>query len=103
DDSVTTTFQDQFGTREVTVSKTGMVCAPASPPPTCTDGIQNGTEAGIDCGPGCSPCPTGGTPCTKDGECASTLCVGGFCADPDHCSNAIQDADETGINCGGSQ
>lgn len=27
------------------------------PPPTCTDGIQNGTETGIDCGGICAPCP----------------------------------------------
>lgn len=25
--------------------------------PTCTDGIQNGTETGIDCGGTCAPCP----------------------------------------------
>ena len=29
-------------------------------PPTCTDGIQNGQETGVDCGgPTCPPCPTG--------------------------------------------
>ncbi len=28
-------------------------------PPTCTDGIQNGQETGVDCGgPDCPPCPT---------------------------------------------
>ncbi len=29
--------------------------------PTCTDGIQNGTETGVDCGGSCPPCPTGCT------------------------------------------
>jgi len=29
----------------------------ACPAPTCSDGIQNGTETGIDCGGSCSACP----------------------------------------------
>ncbi|PKV51990.1 putative secreted protein (Por secretion system target) [Aquimarina sp. MAR_2010_214] len=29
--------------------------------PTCTDGIQNGNETGVDCGGSCSPCATNGT------------------------------------------
>jgi len=32
-------------------------------PATCTDGIQNGTESGVDCGGNCAPC-TGQTPLT---------------------------------------
>jgi hypothetical protein len=44
--------------------------------PTCSDGIQNGSETGVDCGgPDCEPC---------------------------HCTNGILDGDETGIDCGGS-
>ena len=32
------------------------------PAPTCTDGIQNGDETGVDCGgSSCAPCPTGCT------------------------------------------
>ncbi len=27
--------------------------------PTCTDGLQNGQETGIDCGGSCTPCETG--------------------------------------------
>jgi hypothetical protein len=42
---------------------------------TCTDGIQNQGETGIDCGGPCSPCPT--------------------------CSDGIQNQGETGIDCGG--
>lgn len=30
-----------------------------TPPPSCTDGVQNGTETGVDCGGSCAPCPTG--------------------------------------------
>lgn len=33
-------------------------CSTDPPPgPTCTDGIKNGTETGIDCGGSCPPCP----------------------------------------------
>lgn len=31
-----------------------------SPQPTCSDGIQNGTETGVDCGGSCAPCDSGG-------------------------------------------
>lgn len=44
-------------------------------PATCTDGIQNQGETGIDCGGICTPCPT--------------------------CSDGIQNQGETGIDCGG--
>ncbi|WP_298418202.1 M43 family zinc metalloprotease [uncultured Kordia sp.] len=38
------------------------------PPPTCTDGIQNGDETGIDCGgSSCAPCQTGGTTLLHEG------------------------------------
>ncbi|MEM6773035.1 MAG: hypothetical protein AAF597_20835, partial [Bacteroidota bacterium] len=44
--------------------------------PTCSDGIQNGNETGVDCGgPDCGACPT--------------------------CSDGIQNGNETGIDCGG--
>ncbi|MFT4525747.1 MAG: subtilisin family serine protease, partial [Bacteroidia bacterium] len=52
-------------------------CEGAAPDPTCTDGIQNGDEAGIDCG---------------GSECATCIT----------CSDGIQNGDETGIDCGGS-
>ena len=38
------------------------ISLPGSPTPSCTDGIQNGQETGVDCGgPSCPPCPTGCT------------------------------------------
>ena len=44
---------------------------------TCTDGIQNGDETGVDCGgSSCAPCAT--------------------------CDDGIQNGDETGVDCGGS-
>ena len=42
---------------------------------TCTDGIQNQGETGIDCGGPCAPCPT--------------------------CNDGIQNQGETGVDCGG--
>ncbi len=47
--------------------------------PTCSDGIQNGNETGVDCGGSCSPCQTTPT-----------------------CSDGIQNGNETGVDCGGS-
>ncbi|MFK7781718.1 ASPIC/UnbV domain-containing protein, partial [Psychroserpens sp.] len=49
------------------------------PDPTCTDGIQNGDETGVDCG----------------GSCPDA------CPEPT-CFDGIQNGDETGIDCGGS-
>ncbi|MDC6388216.1 hypothetical protein PP182_05960 [Maribacter sp. PR1] len=51
-----------------------------TPGPTCSDGIQNGTETGIDCG----------------GTCANA------CEEEPTCSDGIQNGDETGVDCGGS-
>ncbi len=42
---------------------------------TCSDGIQNQDETGVDCGGVCDACPT--------------------------CSDGIQNQDETGVDCGG--
>ena len=39
-------------------------CGTAGPAPTCNDGVQNGTETGIDCGGSCAPCPCNGTSLT---------------------------------------
>ncbi|MEZ5024512.1 MAG: M43 family zinc metalloprotease [Chitinophagales bacterium] len=55
----------------------GFVVVSSSPAPTCTDGVRNGGETGIDCGGPCGPC--GQT-----------------------CDNGIKDGDETGVDCGGS-
>ena len=48
--------------------------------PTCNDGIQNGSETGVDCGgPDCNACPVEPT-----------------------CTDGIQNGDEEGVDCGGS-
>ncbi|APY08805.1 hypothetical protein BWZ20_11070 [Winogradskyella sp. J14-2] len=48
-----------------------------APAPTCTDGVQNGQETGVDCGgPDCPACPPS-------------------------CTDGIQNGMETGVDCGG--
>ncbi|CAN5216427.1 hypothetical protein BH09BAC1_BH09BAC1_20550 [soil metagenome] len=51
----------------------------SSDPTTCSNGVMDGDETGIDCGGSCTACST--TP---------------------SCSNGIKDGNETGIDCGGS-
>jgi hypothetical protein len=44
-----------------------------SPCPTCTDGILNGQEVGVDCGgPTCPACPCSSLPVTNDEACCAT-------------------------------
>nr|CEL65316.1 TPA: sushi domain (scr repeat) domain-containing protein [Neospora caninum Liverpool] len=43
--------------------------------PSCTDGVQNGDETGVDCGGSCAPCLS--------------------------CSDGLQNNGETGVDCGG--
>mgnify|MGYP000577888267 CR=1 FL=1 len=55
-------------------------CLGGGPAPTCSDGVQNGNETGVDCGgPDCAPCVV-----------------------PPTCDDGIQNGDETGVDCGGS-
>ncbi len=56
----------------------GTSCAPCQVDPTCTDGIQNGNETGVDCGGDCAPCQVDPT-----------------------CTDGIQNGNETGVDCGG--
>lgn len=73
--------------------------------PTCTDGIQNGDETGVDCGgsncPACevATCDDG----IQNGDETGVDCGGADCpACPATCSDGIQNGDETGVDCGGS-
>jgi len=48
------------------------------PPEQCEDGVQTGTEAGIDCGGPCLACP--GASCTVNSACRSGQCgTDGYC------------------------
>ncbi len=80
------------------------VCGPTAAP-TCEDGIQNGDEAGVDCGG--SSCPACPEPTCEDGvqngnetgiDCGGPCPA---CVDPPTCEDGIQNGDETGIDCGG--
>jgi hypothetical protein len=70
--------------------------------PTCTDGIQNGNETGIDCGgPDCPPCIS----CNdgmQNGDEDGVDCGGSFCPPCISCNDGIQNGDEDGVDCGGS-
>ncbi|WAC01137.1 GEVED domain-containing protein [Lacinutrix neustonica] len=43
-------------------------CGGTTTTPTCTDGIQNGNETGVDCGGSCTPCQTGNQYCASQGN-----------------------------------
>ncbi len=72
------------------------------PTPTCSDGIQNQDETGIDCGgsicPACPTCSDG----VQNGDETGVDCGGTNCPACETCSDGIQNQDETGIDCGGS-
>ena len=71
--------------------------------PTCTDGIQNGTETGIDCGGGTCPKCGVGMSCRTDADCPpGQACAGFTCRPiPPTCTDGIQNGNETGVDCGG--
>ena len=46
---------------------------------TCSDGIKNGAETGVDCGGGTCPACGIGSTCSTSADCTSTNCVGGVC------------------------
>jgi hypothetical protein len=69
-------------------------------PPTCTDGIHNGSEAGIDCAGDCDALCNSGDTCRKDANCESGICHLGKCQAP-QCDDNKQNGTETGIDCGG--
>ncbi|MEL6943221.1 MAG: M14 family zinc carboxypeptidase, partial [Bacteroidota bacterium] len=70
--------------------------------PTCSDGIQNGDETGVDCGGSCpTACPT----CSdgiQNGDETGVDCGGSCPTACPTCSDGIQNGDETGVDCGGS-
>ena len=73
---------------------------------TCSDGIQNGDETGVDCGGSCPACQTEPT-CDDgimNGDETGIDCGGSCpnsCPEPT-CNDGIMNGDETGVDCGGS-
>ncbi|KYF62115.1 peptidase [Sorangium cellulosum] len=47
--------------------------------PTCTDGVQNGTETDVDCGGTCTADCANGDTCSVNADCTSANCVAGVC------------------------
>jgi len=68
--------------------------------PTCTNGVQDGNETGVDCGGECGGCPDDGA-CVLDGDCASFFCAeeAGVCIDT--CGDQERQFGESDIDCGG--
>lgn len=56
----------------------GCNTTPVLPSPTCTDGIRNASETGIDCGGSC-PLKCSGDPCESGSECKSGSCASKLC------------------------
>lgn len=50
--------------------------------PSCSDGVTNGTETGLDCGGPCGPCADGQS-CVLHRDCSGHACEGGVCAASD--------------------
>ncbi|MBK8698734.1 MAG: T9SS type A sorting domain-containing protein [Saprospiraceae bacterium] len=87
--------------QETGVDCGGPTCPPC--PPSCTDGIQNGQETGIDCGgPTCPPCPPSCTDGIQNGQETGIDCGGPSCPPcAATCTDGIQNGQETGVDCGG--
>ena len=68
--------------------------------PSCTDGIQNGNETGVDCGGSCPACPSCNDGIQNQGE--TGIDCGGPCTACPTCGDGIQNGNETGVDCGGS-
>ena len=75
---------------------TGGHCAAA----TCSDGVKNGNETGIDCGGGTCPACATGVACLVPSDCINKVCTLNVCAAAT-CSDLVQNGNETDVDCGG--
>jgi len=83
-----------------TTSETTNFCVGGGPAPSCTDGVQNGDETGVDCGGSCAPCVS----CNdgiQNGDEDGVDCGGSNCAPCASCNDGVQNGNETGVDCGG--
>ncbi len=67
--------------------------------PTCSDGVQNQGETGIDCGGPCPACASCSDGVQNQGE--TGVDCGGPCPACASCNDGVQNQGETGIDCGG--
>jgi hypothetical protein len=81
-----------------TTSQTTQFCV-GTTAATCSDGIQNQGETGVDCGGPCAACATCTDGIQNQGE--TGVDCGGPCAACATCSDGIQNQGETGVDCGG--
>ena len=80
-------------------SETTAFCLGGGPAATCSDGIQNQGEAGVDCGGPCTACATCNDGIQNQGE--TGVDCGGPCTACPTCNDGIQNQGETGVDCGG--
>jgi len=70
--------------------------------PSCSDGVQNGSESDVDCGgqicPGSSKCDNM-KHCSVHSDCKSGVCQIGTCQKAT-CGDGVKNGGETGIDCG---
>lgn len=85
----------------------------AAVPDSCSNGVRDGDETGIDCGgPDCPPCTAGGT-CQEGSDCDSGVCArecsgffGLICTDrcqAPTCTDGVRNGGETDVDCGGPE
>jgi len=78
----------------------GGECGPCSP---CANCIQDGDEAGIDCGgTNCGPCAALCADGLLNGTETQVDCGGAYCAACPTCTDGIMNGTEIGIDCGGT-
>ncbi len=86
---------------EMVLTPTGTDCDGGSTA-TCSDGIQNQGETGVDCGGPCAACPPACDDGIMNGDETGIDCGGATCPACPTCTDGMQNGDETGIDCGGS-
>lgn len=73
----------------------------ACAPPMCDDGVMNGTEIDIDCGPDCDHTCADGGQCLDDVWCKSSVCGNGNVCSAPSCSDGVLNGLEVMVDCGG--
>ncbi|WP_437574898.1 formylglycine-generating enzyme family protein [Sorangium sp. So ce887] len=68
--------------------------------PSCSDGVKNGNETGIDCGDLCAGCAAGEA-CSNSTDCSDLVCIEQVCLSAS-CSDGVKNGKETDIDCGGT-